>query len=74
MEGYHSNSNIFAGVSLNDNKTISEYNIKDGSIMYCVEWNKLSETGLDKLFVEVRTDQTFSTLYNQKINTIHHGR
>ena len=53
---------IFAGVSLNDNKTISEYNIKDGSIMYCVEWNKLNETGLDKLFIKVRTDQTFLSM------------
>ena len=71
---------IFAGDTntvLDDNKTISDYNIKDGSALHCVIKikDKLKETGKGKVLVKVRTGQTFTldiaasdTIYTLKQN------
>jgi len=57
---------------LDDNKTISDYNIKDGSTFYCLIRikDKLKETGKGKVVIKVRTGQTF-TLDIAASDTIH---
>jgi len=49
-------------IELDDNKTISDYNIKDGSTFYCLIRikDKLKETGKGKVVIKVRTGQTFT--------------